>query len=313
MKILVTGASGLVGSALINQYKSYPLYSKTDEWIFLSSKDGNLTKEEDVRALFEMHQPNIVVHLAANVGGLFKNMYKKTEMYEDNLLMNTFVLKYARLHKVQKMITMLSTCIFPDGIEPLTEEKLHDGPPHPSNEGYAYSKRMMELHGRILNKDHGIECIQLIPTNIYGPYDNFNLEDAHVIPALIHRCYLAKQQNIPFIVKGSGKPVRQFIYNYDLATIILWSVYHKVPSDRYICSPPSSHELTIEYVARRIAASMDYEHAIIFDTSYADGQYKKTVEPNIALSDIHFTDFNTAIKDTVDWFVEAYKHQTARI
>jgi GDP-L-fucose synthase len=313
MKILVTGASGLVGSALINEYQLYSMYNPMDEWIFLSSKDGNLTKEDEVRSLFKKHQPNIVIHLAANVGGLFKNMHKKIEMYEDNLLMNTFVLKYARLHKVQKIITMLSTCIFPDGIEPLTEAKLHEGPPHPSNEGYAYAKRMMELHGRILEKDHGINCIQLIPTNIYGPYDNFNLEDAHVLPALIHRCYQAKQDQVPFIIKGSGKPIRQFIYNYDLAKIILYSVYESIPSGRYICSPPSQQEQTIEQVARKVASCMDYEQAIQFDTGYADGQYKKTVEPNIAFSHIPFTDFDEAIKQTVDWFIAAYENHTARI
>ena len=310
MKILITGASGLVGSAIVNQYNTY---SNNDEWILLSSKDGNLTKEDDVQSIFKKHMPDIVIHLAANVGGLFKNMYKKTEMYEDNILMNTLVLKYARIYKVKKIITMLSTCIFPDGIEPITEPRLHEGPPHPSNEGYAYSKRMMELHGRIIHIDYDIECIQLIPTNIYGPYDNFNLEDAHVIPALIHRCYLAKQNNEPFIVKGSGKPIRQFIYNYDLAKMILWCVYESVESGRYICSPPSHYELTIERVARSIASCMDYEHAIQFDTSYSDGQFKKTVEPNIVFSHIEFTDFDIAIKDTVDWFMAAYENGTARI
>jgi len=313
MKILVTGSTGLVGSALINQYQSYHGYKLIDEWIFLSSQDGDLTKEDNVERIFNLHQPDIVVHLAANVGGLFKNMYKRAEMYEDNIIMNTFILKYARIFKVQKIISILSTCIFPDGIEPLTENILHHGPPHPSNEGYAYAKRMMEVHGRILHSQHQIPCIQLIPTNIYGPHDNFNLEDAHVIPALIHRCYLAKEKKIPFIVKGSGKPIRQFIYSYDLAKIILWNIYENNIPGMYICSPPSSHEMTIEHVARSIAACMDYEHALIFDTTCADGQFKKTVEPHEYFFGLQFTKFNDAIKDTIEWFITSYQNKNVRI
>lgn len=313
MKILVTGASGLVGSAIINEYQSYPGYSLVDKWIFLCSADGDLTNEAVVERIFEAHHPDVVIHLAANVGGLFKNMHKKAEMYEDNILMNTFILKYARIYQVKKIICMLSTCIFPDGIQPLTEEVLHAGPPHPSNEGYAYAKRMMEVHGRILQKDHDITSIQLIPTNIYGPYDNFNLEDAHVIPALIHRCYLAKKDKIPFVVKGSGKPMRQFIYNYDLAKIILWNVYENNISGMYICSPPSSHEISIGDVARNIATCMDYEHAIVFDTNYEDGQFKKTVDPHEYFFGFQYTKFTDAIKDTVEWFISAYENNTARI
>lgn len=313
MKILVTGSSGLVGSALINQYQSYSKCNILDEWVFLTSQNGDLTKEDNVKHIFELHQPDIVIHLAANVGGLFKNMYKKAEMYEDNILMNTFILKYARLFKVKKIICMLSTCIFPDGIQPLTEEVLHNGPPHPSNEGYAYAKRMMEVHGRILEKDHSMISIQLIPTNIYGPYDNFNLDDAHVIPALIHRCYLAKKENKTFTVKGSGKPMRQFIYSFDLAQIILWNVYENNLSGMYICSPPSSQEISIETVSRSIAGCMDYEHAIVFDTNFEDGQFKKTVEPHDFFFGLQYTKFKDAIKKTVDWFISAYQNNNARI
>jgi len=313
MKILVTGASGLVGSAIINEYQSYPGYSLLDKWVFLCSADGDLTNEAVVETLFQKHRPDVVIHLAANVGGLFKNMNKKAEMYEDNILMNTFILKYARLYKVKKIISMLSTCIFPDGIQPLTEDVLHAGPPHPSNEGYAYAKRMMEVHGRILQKDHDITSIQLIPTNIYGPYDNFNLDDAHVVPALIHRCYLAKKENIPFVVKGSGKPMRQFIYNYDLAKIILWNVYENNISGMYICSPPSGHEISIGEVARHIAACMNYEDELVFDTNYEDGQFRKTVEPHEYFFGFQYTYFKDAIIDTVDWFIAAYENNTARI
>lgn len=305
-KVLVTGASGLVGQALQKEIVC------PEGWVFLSSKDGDLTKEDVVQGLFEKHQPDIVIHLAANVGGLFKNMNQKATMYEDNLLMNTFILKYARIYKVKKVISMLSTCIFPDGYEPLTEKVLHNGPPHPSNEGYAYAKRMLDIHSRILNHE-GIESICLIPTNIYGPYDNFNLRDAHVMPALIHRCFLAKQAQEPFVVKGSGKPIRQFIHSQDLAKMIVWAVHTQGIAGNYICSPSSESEVTIEWVARRVARSMDYEHALTFDPSFADGQYKKTVQPHPVFQQIAFTPLEKGIQDTVQWFLDAYTKGTARV
>lgn len=310
MKILVTGSSGLVGKALIDQqYK----FSDNDKWVYLTSKDGNLTNEIDVKNIFNKYKPDIVIHLAANVGGLYKNMYKKAEMFEDNILMNTFILKYSRLYNIKKIISILSTCVFPDGIQPLTEDKLHLGPPHFSNEGYAYAKRMLDVHGRILKDENDITTIQLVPTNIFGPYDNFNLEDAHVIPALIHRCYLAKKENKPFIVKGSGKPLRQFIYSYDLATMILSNVYNNNNSGMYICSPPSENEISIADVAKSIANNMNYEDNLVFDTSFEDGQYKKTVEPHNRYKDFKFTNFNDAIKYTVKWFIENYDKRTVRI
>ena len=308
--IIVTGSSGLIGKALLDEYVSN--LEIKEIWKFLTSEDGDLTKEIDVYKIFEKYQPTCIVHLAANVGGLYKNMYQKAEMFEDNIIMNTLLFKYARKYKVKKIISILSTCIFPDGVQPLTEDKLHLGPPHYSNEGYAYAKRMMEVHGRILNES-GIQTIQLVPTNIFGPYDNFNIDNAHVIPALIHNCYLSKQSNKSFIVKGSGKPLRQFIYNKDLAKMIMWNMYHNKKSGMYICSPPSNQEISIGDVARQIAKCMEYENKLTFDVQYSDGQYKKTVEPNNIYNNFEYTDFSKALQYTVEWFIENYPKNKVRI
>lgn len=321
MKILVTGSSGLVGSALKHIVSDNVTNKESSghTYIYLTSNDGDLTDATVVRGLFETHRPDVVVHLAANVGGLFKNMHRKAAMLEDNVLMNTLLLKYARQYAIQKIIVLLSTCVFPDGVEPLVETALHAGPPHPSNEGYAYAKRLMEVHSRILTRQCGIQTVCLTPTNIYGPNDNFNLDDAHVIPALIHRCYLAKKHNQPFVVKGTGKPLRQFIFSRDLATII-HRIIHAPTEHGYhshlICSPPSDQEVSIEYVARQIAKAMDYEHSLTFDPSYADGQYKKTVEPNPALASLAsfaFTPFDTGIRETVAWFLEHVDSEGIRL
>ena len=311
--VLVTGSSGLVGRALQRVVAEQPEHSH--QYIFLTSQDGDLTQEEHVATIFRKYKPQVLIHLAANVGGLFKNMHKKAEMLEDNNLMNTFLLRCARQYKLQKVIMVLSTCIFPDGMVPLTEEKLHLGPPHPSNEGYAYAKRVMEVHARILATEHGVQTVCLTPTNIYGEYDNFNLENAHVFPALVRKCYEAKENNYPFMVCGTGKPLRQFIYSYDLARMI-WQTLHDqtLPAySHFICSPPSHQEISIADLAKQIAKEMGYEHALIFNPAHADGQYKKTVEPHPYFKDFSFTPLSQGIKNTVKWFVQAMPKGEVRI
>ena len=227
---------------------------------------------------FKNNMPNYVIHLAANVGGLFKNMEQSVQMLEDNLLINTNVLKAAHIVKVEKLVACLSTCIFPDKISyPITEEDLHLGPPHFSNAAYAYWKRILETQCNAYLTQYGDNFVCVTPTNIYGPYDNFHLEDAHVIPALIHKCYLAKQNNQKFIISGSGKPLRQFIYAEDLAKMIMWVIENYNESESIILSPDETDEVSIGEIAFRIAEEFEYEQCIEFDITKADGQFKKTV------------------------------------
>ena len=210
MKILITGGNGLVGSAVIKILKHQNKYVVLNP----TSKECNFENFDDTFAYFQKHQPNIIIHLAAKVGGLFKNLSQKVEMLEKNLLINFNILKCSSMFKIDKVISCLSTCVFPDKIEyPIDEAKLHQGPPHFSNSSYAYSKRILHIHSEAYNQSNSktkFQCI--IPTNIYGPFDNFSLENGHVIPSLIHKCYLAKKENEDFVVRGSGKPLRQFIF-----------------------------------------------------------------------------------------------------
>jgi GDP-L-fucose synthase len=173
---------------------------------------------------------------------------------------------------------------------------------------------MLEVHARL----SPMETICLIPTNLYGPYDNFKIEDAHVIPALIHKCYIAKQTNQPFKVAGSGKAVRQFLYNTDMAKIIEWTVYKSIPSpsnhasynESYICAPNESEEVTIETVARIIAKTMNYEEQLQFDTSYQEGQYKKTASNKKlleAMLNLTFYNFKEKLQSTIEWFINNYE------
>jgi GDP-L-fucose synthase len=306
MKILVTGGTGLVGKGLekiTNKYNNH-------QFIFLSSKDCDLTNYQSTYNLFDNIKPDYIIHLAANVGGLFKNMNFKVDMLEKNLLINYNVLRCSHEHKIKKVISCLSTCIFPDKTSyPINETMLHDGPPHCSNDSYAYAKRMLEIHSKAYQEQYNDNFICIIPTNIYGPYDNYHLEDAHVIPALIHKCYLAKKNKEPFIVRGTGKPLRQFIYSEDLAELIMWTLDNYDQKDSLILSVGEKDEVSIETVAREIARNFDYEDKLIFDPNFADGQFKKTADNTKLINlmcDFEFTSIKEGIQKSVEWFVENY-------
>jgi len=298
-KIIVTGGTGLVGQALKK------VVGNDSRFFFLSSKDCNLLQYDKAYETIKSIQPDFVVHLAANVGGVFKNINKKVEMFEDNLLINFNILKICRELNVEKFLGCLSTCIFPDKTTyPISEEMLFNGPPHYSNYGYAYSKRMLEIHCRVCREQYGLNYNCIIPTNIYGPYDNFNFENAHVIPALIHKCYLANQTNEPFVVSGTGRPKRQFLYSIDLAKIILNLINFEF-NETIIISP--SEEFSIKDVAEIIANKFNYIENIKFDTTKSDGQYKKTASNYRLMKimpDFKFTEISVGLNSTIDWFLD---------
>jgi GDP-L-fucose synthase len=302
--ILVTGGSGLVGNAIRMISKSYPNCS----FVFVSSSMFDLSCIEDTRKMFRTYQPDTVIHLAACVGGLYKNMNNKVEMLEKNVHINFNVISCAHEFRVEKLVACLSTCIFPDKVTyPINESMLHDGPPHPSNDAYAYAKRLLEIQCSAYRENFGSQFICVSPTNIYGPHDNFDLENGHVLPALIHKCYLAKQKGDDFIIRGSGKPLRQFIYSEDVAKMIM-QVVEKGTAANMILSVPEEDETSIEEVGRLIARCFDYEHRVVFDTSYADGQYKKTVstkkwEEFVKNEPFSYTPIEHGISNTVEWFL----------
>ena len=305
MKILITGASGLVGSAIKKISPNYP-----HDFIFATSKDADLTDYKQTWKLFNKHQPDYVIHLAACVGGLFKNMNQKVDMFEKNTLINFNVVKYSHEFKVKKLISCLSTCIFPDKTTyPINETMLHNGPPHHSNDAYAYAKRMLEIHCQTYQQQYDDNFICVIPTNIYGPNDNYNLDDGHVIPALTHRCYLAKKENKPFRVLGSGTPLRQFIYSEDLAKLFLWTLENYNEKDSLILSVGEKNEVSIKNVATEIAKSFNYEHMMEFDKRYSDGQYKKTADNTKLMNLINhfdFTPISVGIQKNTKWFIDNF-------
>ena len=301
--VLVTGGTGLVGNGIKSVSDKY---NDKFNFIYISSKDFNLFIMDETIKMFEQYKPHYVIHLAACVGGLYKNMNNKVEMLEKNLMINYNVVKCSHDYKVEKLISCLSTCIFPDKVTyPINESMLHEGPPHHSNDAYAYAKRMLEIHCKAYRENFGDNFICVTPTNIYGPHDNFDLENGHVLPALIHKCYLAKKDNIDFVIRGSGSPLRQFIYSEDLAKLILIILESEQNDDNIILSVPENNEVSIKDVGTFIAQSFDYENHIVFDTSFSDGQYKKTVSAEKLLNfvnDFEFTTIKDGIEKTVRWF-----------
>jgi len=308
--IMVTGGSGLVGQA-INTYVDTGGKKEGETWVFLSSKDGDLCDRKATDAIFEKFKPTHVIHLAAKVGGLFANLAQKVEFYRENILINDNIMECCRINKVKKLVSMLSTCIFPDKTSyPIDETMLHDGPPHPSNEGYALAKRLIDTMSRAYAEQYGCNFTSIIPTNIFGPNDNFSIENGHVIPGLIHKCYIAKKDDTPFTIWGSGTPLRQFIYSLDLAELSVWVMREYHSPDPITLSVDESHEVSIKDVALSVAKAMKFDGEVIFDTSKADGQFKKTACNKKLRSfrpDYKFTTMDEGIQKAVDWFVANYE------
>ncbi|KAH9962135.1 hypothetical protein BC827DRAFT_1199182 [Russula dissimulans] len=315
--ILVTGGTGLVGYAIQHVIETEPVGSRFgphegEQWVFIGSKDADLRDLAQTKRLFDKYKPTHVIHLAALVGGLYRNMRYKLSFLRDNMLINDNVLQCAHETGVTKVISCLSTCIFPDKVTyPLDESKIHLGPPHESNYGYAHAKRMVDIANRAYHDEHGRNFTSAIPTNVFGPNDNFDLEDSHVIPALIHKCLLAKRNNTPFIVFGSGKPLRQFVYSYDLAKLFIWQLREYDEIDPVILSVGEDEEVSIKQVADAIVAAVGFEGEYKFDPSRADGQFRKPASNQKLLSllggKFPFTPFEEALRDTVQWIVEHYE------
>tara|TARA_R100000734_G_C3315924_1_gene108150 strand:+ start:1550 stop:2458 length:909 start_codon:yes stop_codon:yes gene_type:complete len=298
MKTIITGGTGLVGSTI-----------NIDNSVKLSSKDVDLKNWEKTLELFKSLNPKHVIHCAARVGGIGGNMNYKGEFFYDNIMINTNVIEASRRVGVEKVVSFLSTCIFPDDAEyPLTESKIHLGEPHSSNYPYAYAKRMADIQSRAYKEQYDVDYVSVIPTNIYGPNDNFNLENGHVMPMLIHKCYLAKKNNTDLKVWGTGKPLREFIYSKDVGELTTWALKNYDESEPIILS--TSHEISIRDLVDLIVSGFNYKGKVIFDTDKPDGQYRKPSDNSKLrkyLPDFEFTSIEQGIQETIEWFVENYE------
>ena len=295
-KILVTGGNGLVGSEFIG-----------DQYFKPSSKQYDLIdKDQTYRLMLKGFDG--IVHCAAKVGGVGANMNYKGEFFYNNIMMNTNVIEGARLSGVKNLVAFLSTCVFPDKVDyPLTEKKIHLGEPHFSNNAYAYAKRMTDVQIRAYNEQYGLNYKSVIPTNIYGPNDNYDLENGHVLPALIHKCYLARENKTPLTIWGSGKPLREFIFSKDVAKLTEWVLYNYNENEPIILS--TSEEISIKEVVNVITELMNFKGDVIFDSSKPDGQFRKPSDNDKIknyLPNFKFTPFYEGLKETVEFFENNY-------
>jgi GDP-L-fucose synthase len=300
-RYLVTGSAGMLGSSLRR------LLAEEDA-VFLTREDADLTHFEAASALFRTHKPDYVIHCAAVVGGIGSNSIHSGEYFRNNILINLNVLEAARLAGVKRLISFMSTCVFPDNTEyPLNEKNLHNGAPHPSNFGYAYAKRMLEVQSSAYRREWNCDFIVAIPTNMYGPHDDFALEGGHVIPSLVHRCHLRQQEGQDLPVWGSGTPLREFVYVDDIARLALWALENYTEEDPIIFS--SGVERSIKELVEIVADKMQFTGNIAWDSDKPDGQFRKPSDTSKLkgyLPDFKFTSLDDGIEQTVAWFKDNY-------
>ncbi|KAI4838834.1 GDP-L-fucose synthase [Plasmodium brasilianum] len=335
---LVTGGSGLLGNSLREVIKSENVDFTENEseiiinsndnkiikkYIFLSSNVCDLTNFDDTENFLKKNEFTDIIHFAAHVGGLYANINNNLQFLVNNLEINLNVIKLCHKYSITRGIFTLSTCIFPEKCNlPLIEENMHEGRCHLSNEGYSVSKRVLEILVRFYREKYNYEWICIIPTNIYGKYDNFNLDNSHVIPSIIHKMYLAKENNTNVKLMGDGTAVRQFIYNRDVNNILYYILNTNYSKNLTIIKDNifniilstniPSNELTVKELADKIKCYLGFNNEILFDKTKDNGIHKKTSSNGklmkILDKSFSFTDINEGLKETIDWFIREYEN-----
>ena len=293
-KLLVTGGQGLEGSSINAEYKI--------------GREFDLIDFEETQKMFKKYKPTQVIHCAGKVGGIGGNMNHKGEFFYDNIMINTNVIESARISGVKNLVAFLSTCVFPNEVEyPLTEKKVHLGPPHFSIYAYAYSKRMVDVQIRAYKEQSGLNYKSVIPTNIYGPNDNYDIVNGHVVPSLIHKCYLARENKTPLNIWGSGTPLREFIFSRDVAKLTEWVLENYNENEPIILS--TSEEISIKDLVGVVIELMNFKGEVIFDLTKPDGQHRKPSDNSKIksyLPNFKFTPIYEGLKETIDYFENHY-------
>lgn len=300
-KILVTGASGMVGTSIRKMIDE-------KRFIFISSKEVDLSRQLETEKFIKSMSKEIdgVIHLAANVGGSQINKMKPEDFFSTNLKINLNLLNSCVNNEIKKVISILSTCIYPEaGPFPLKEELLHYGEPHPTTLGYSYSKRMLEVHSRAIIKQHKYDYKCLIPNNLYGPNDNFHLSDSHVIPSIIRKIYEASKNKTECILLGDGSPIREFTFSDDFAKIIL--LFYNDPKYNIMnVGNPMSYK--ISEVAQIICAELNYDYSkIIWEGKRSNEQQQKICNyEKQSCYKTEYTSLQEGIRQTINWFTKSY-------
>ena len=287
-RILVTGGSGLVGKHLKDILP---------DAVYISSKDFDLTDINRVDAMLDFFRPKVVIHLAARVGGILDNIEHPVDYLEENILMNTNILKKCHEFNVDRVISILSTCIYPDIVDtyPMVEEDLFNGPPTPTNFSYGFAKRCMAAHIDSYVKQYDKKWSYLIPCNLYGEYDKYEEHHSHFVSSLIKKIY---ESNGEIELWGTGKPLRQFMYGGDLARIIKYMIDNDVVGN-FNVSPKEVYSIDEIANIGKKACKKD-KIAVNYDNTKPDGQFRKDVDSSKLLSvfkDFKFTTLEEGISN----------------
>lgn len=302
--ILVTGGAGFLGSHLIEELEK----EKPKKIIVPRSKDFDLRKELHVKKVLK--GVDIVIHLAANVGGIGYNQEHPAELFYDNLLMGTYMLDQSHKMGIEKFIGIGTICAYPKYTPvPFKEEDIWNGYPEETNAPYGLAKKMLMVQSQAYRDQYGFNAIYLLPTNLYGPRDNFNPSSSHVIPALIRKFVEAKNENAGSVtVWGTGSPTREFLFVEDAARAIV------LATKKYNKKDPinlgSSFEISIAELAHLIGDLVGFKGQIIFDTSKPDGQPRRKIDTTKAKEDFSFesqVSFEKGLRKTIDWYIKNAK------
>ncbi len=300
-KVLVTGGAGFLGSFVVELLRD----RGCTRICVPRRRDYNLVEKEEVLRLYRDFQPEIVLHLAATVGGIGANRANPGRFFYDNMAMGLHLMEEARLRGVQKFVQVGTVCAYPKETPvPFKEDQLWNGYPEETNAPYGIAKRALLVMAQSYRKQYGFNAIFLVPVNLYGPRDNFDLETSHVIPAIIRKCVEAREQEQPAVqLWGSGTPTREFLYVEDAAEGIL------LAAERYNGDLPvnlgTGHEIRIRDLASQIAQITEFSGSLIWNSEMPDGQMRRCLDVSRAEQLFGFrarTSLAQGLRQTVAWY-----------
>jgi len=298
--VLVTGGTGFLGSYVVEKLR------QREANVFIPvTKKYDLRKYHNVERMFDDFLPEMVIHLAAVVGGIGANRKNPGKFFYDNLMMGTQLMEEARIRKIPKVVNIITVCAYPKFTPvPFKEEDLWNGYPEATNAPYGLAKKMLIVQSCAYRAQYGFNSVNLLPVNLYGPRDNFNPESSHVIPALIKKCVDTTRNNDDeIIVWGTGKPTREFLYVEDCAEGIL------LAAEKYDKSEPvnlgTGVEISIKELVELIVKLTDFKGKIVWDTAKPDGQPRRCLDTSKAKREFGFKarmNFEEGLKRTIAWY-----------
>ena len=305
-RICITGGAGFLGTHLVKSLEEHGAHN-----IFIPKiEDYDLVKGKDIQRMLKDARPDVIIHLAAHVGGIGANLERPAEFFYDNLMMGVQLIHEAWLQGVEKFVAIGTICAYPKFTPvPFREENLWDGYPEYTNAPYGLAKKMLLVQSQAYRQQYGYNAIFLLPVNLYGPGDNFNPASSHVIPALIRKCLEAKERGDNQIIAwGDGSPTREFIYVKDAADGI------RLATERYDGAEPvnigSSFEISIKDLIGKITQMTGFDGEIVWDTNKPNGQPRRKLDTTRAEAYFGFkakTDFDKGLQQTIDWYIEKRK------